>query len=290
MSSQAVAWAIVMQAGGPSAKAVLMSIANYANAYGECWQDQKTLAEGAELQVRQFRNILKSLVERGLVEQVRRGGQGRGRLSDVLRLRMCELPAILTAKRREEGEEIDASEQPATGQYDRQQPAMQSNRQRLPLAQQPAKIAERATGNLRGGNRQIVAATVESHIPTVSKETDSPARRFLASMRDHMSPTGRQRTKPALCDKALPPLIAKHGFDKLLTAAKAFYSTPQARKDGGEFQPGLQVIANDGRLEALVAAPVDPAEIARRHRLFEFDGTWMPEWGPFPAGKQGSEA
>lgn len=164
MSSQAVAWAIVMQAGGPSAKAVLMSIANYANAYGECWQDQKTLAEGAELQVRQFRNILRGLIERGLVEQVRRGGQGRGRLSDVLRLRMRELPAILTAKRREEGEEEEA-----------EQPAISSNRQRLPLAQQPAKIAERATGNLRGGNRQIVAATVESHIPINSSSKSKRA-------------------------------------------------------------------------------------------------------------------
>lgn len=274
MSSQAVAWAIVMQAGGPSAKAVLMSIANYANVYGECWQDQKTLAEGAELQVRQFRNILRSLVERGLVEQVRRGGQGRGRLSDVLRLRMRELPAILTAKRREEGDETE------------EQPAIQSNRQILPLAQQPAKIAERATGNLEGGNRQIIAATVESHIPTtLSNERVSRAREIIAAMRPVMSATGNQRTKPVSCEKSLNALIKRHGFDATLAAAKAFYSTPQARKDGGEFQPGLQVIANDGRLEALISsAPANDLHAERVAAFHEF-GVWHDQWGPRPEPK-----
>lgn len=250
MSSQAVAWAIVHQAGGMSAKAVLLSLANYANEYGECWASQQTIADGAECSVRQVRRILIDLAERGLIARERRGGAGKGRDTDMIRLRMRELPAILTSKRREEEQPDKMSGSQATGHH---------------VRGASGQSVRGATGQMRGGNRTTVSDNPK--IPTLSNERESPSRRFLASMREHMSPTGRQRTKPALCDKALAPLIAKHGFDALLVAAKAFYTTPQARKDNGEFQPGLQVIANDGRLEALIAdASAAKAQALRIYR------------------------
>lgn len=274
MSSQAVAWAIVHKAGGPSAKAVLLSIANYADASGECWQDQPTLADGAECSVRQFRNILRGLIDRGLAEQVRRGSPSGGRRPNLIRLRMRELPVIISAKQ-------------ATVQECRK-PAIQSNRQRLPETKLPEKIAGRVSGNLEGGNRQMVAGIIESHIPTtLSNERESLSRRFLAEMRLVMSPTGNQRSKPAQCDKALPPLIAKHGFDVLLMAAKVFYSTPQARKDGGEFQPGLQVIANDGRLEAAISEARATRE--RAERIYREHGHWDAALGDPPDLKAGAQ-
>lgn len=272
MSSQAVAWAIVHNAGGPSAKAVLLSIANYADASGECWQDQQTLAAGAECSVRQFRNILYGLIERGLVVQVRRGSSSGGRRPNLIRLRMREMPVIISAK------------EPTVTEC--RKPETEGNRQRLPETRLPAKIADRVTGNLEGGNRQMVAGIKESHIPTsLSNERVSDARRLLSAMRSHMSPTGNQRSKPVLCDKALPPLIKRHGFETVLAAAKAFYATPQALKDRGEFQPGLQVIANDGRLEALIAnGGTDEIERKRRLWVLETYGPeeWRPEWGPMP--------
>lgn len=273
MSSQAVAWAIVHQAGGMSAKAVLLSLANYANEYGECWASQSTIADGAECSVRQVRRILLDLAERGLIERERRGGAGKGRDTDMIRLRMRELPAILTSKRREETQPDKMAASQATGQDDRGA---------------KGHPVRGATGQMRGGNRTTVSDNPK--IPTLSNERESPSRRLLASMRKQMSATGNQRSKPIPCDKALTPLIKRYGFDAVLRAAQAFYATPQARKDGGEFQPGLQVIANDGRLEALIAAPVDDEEIARRIRLFEFDGTWLPEWGEKPATKSSAGA
>jgi hypothetical protein len=160
MSSQAVAWAIVHTAGGPSAKAVLLSIANYADASGECWQDQATLAAGAECSVRQFRNILYGLIERGLVEQVRRGSSAGGRRPNLIQLRMRELPVIISAK------------EPTVTEC--RKPAIQSNRQRLPETQLAAKIAGRVSGNLEGGNRQMVAGIIESHYPTNSNSKKHP--------------------------------------------------------------------------------------------------------------------
>ncbi len=274
MSSQAVAWAIIHKAGGPSAKAVLLSIANYADAAGECWQDQQTLADGAECSVRQFRTILYGLIERGLAEQVRRGSTTGGRRPNLIRLRMRELPAMITAKR-------------ATVEECRK-PEVQSNRQRLPETGLPEKIAGRVSGNLEGGNRQITSGILESHIPT--KEIESPARKLLSQMRSVMSATGNQRSKPIPCEKALAPIIKRHGFDAVLAAAVAFYSTPQARKDGGEFQPGLQVIANDGRLEALITtAPPAQSLQAEREAAYRDHGVWNDAWGPIPSQANGGK-
>lgn len=255
MSSQAVAWAIVHQAGGMSAKAVLLSLANYANEYGECWASQATIADGAECSVRQVRRILADLQERGLIVRERRGGAGKGRDTDMIRLRMRELPAILTSKRRDEEQPDNMAGSQATGHH---------------VRGASGQSVRGATGQMRGGNRTTVSDNPK--IPSFSKEKESPARRFLASMRPHMSATGNQRSKPNLCDKALPPLIARHGFDVLLIAAKAFYATPQARKDGGDFQPGLQVIANDGRLEAAI----EQAKAARERAIaiYREHGFW----------------
>lgn len=269
MSSQAVAWAIVHQAGGMSAKAALLSLANYANEYGECWASQQTIADGAECSVRQVRRILSDLEARGLIERERRGGAGKGRDTDMIRLRMCELPAILTSKRREEEQPDKLAGSQATGHHVRG------------ASGHPVRGA---TGQMRGGNRTTVSDN--PNIPTLSNERDSPARRLLASMRKHMSPAGNQRSKPVPCEKALTPLIKRHGFEAVLTAAQAFYASQQAQKERGEFQPGLQVIANDGRLEVLIeTGGADDTEQKRRLWVFETYGEWRPDWGPRPDSK-----
>lgn len=55
---------------------------------------------------------------------------------------------------------------------------------------------------------------------------------------------------------------------------------------GPEYVKGLVPWLRDGLWRNWLEKPSDE-EIARRHRLFEFDGTWMPEWGD-PPRKQGS--
>jgi hypothetical protein len=79
--------------------------------------------------------------------------------------------------------------------------------------------------------------------------------RFVEAVRSAMSPTARKRTKPAQCQRSIPPLIARHGFGPLVAAARAFYADPEQTRAGGEFAPGLQVIANDGRLGVWASNP-----------------------------------
>lgn len=273
MSSQAVAWAIVMQAGSPSAKAVLMAIANYANEYGECWAGQDTLAEGAELKERQLRTILGHLIERGLVERVRRGGQGRGRQTDMLRLRMRELPAIITAKRR--------PEEPSNG-----------NRQSLPLTEQPAVSGSNrqylppatgggATGNLEGGNRQMVAATKEPKNPRTQTPKPPGFEEAWSLWPKHVRASSKQESAKRLSK------FGVSGVD-IVAAVSAYLRSPDATKDGRKFVPAFEVWLNKQAEFWLEQIQPDPAEIDRRRRLYAFDGTWRPEWGDPPPRKQGS--
>ncbi len=262
MSSQAVAWAIVHQAGGPSAKAVLMAIANYANEYGECWASQETLAEGAELKTRQLRTILVGLVERGLIERERRGGEGKGRQTDMIRLRMRELPAMITAKRRPETDP----------ERNRQSLPEASNRQNLPLA-----IKGGATGNLMGGNRQTVAGTD-------NPRTQEPKPPYPQGFEEAW--TLWPKHTRASCKKTSARRWAKlrASPEAKLAAVRAFLASPDGVKDGGSFVNAFEVWLNrkaEFWLEK-VNAPVPEAELQRRADLWALRGTWASEWGAAP--------
>ena len=263
MSSQAVAWAIVHRAGGPSAKAVLLSIANYADASGECWQDQPTLAAGADCSVRQFRNILKGLIERGLVEQVRRGNtSGGGRKPNLIRLRMRDLPVIISAK------------EPTVSEY--RKPAIQSNRQTLPETQLAANIAGKVSGNPARGNRQTVAGTIDTPTIPTSSEKNKRASRLPA-------------------DWAPKPREVAQGVEGGLSEAEVYAaadhmrdwaaSSPKAVKLDWDatFRNWLRTTISDAkRGRRPVVSGADDAERKRRLWVLETYGEWRSEWGPRP--------
>lgn len=276
MSSQAVAWAIVHKAGGMSAKAVLLSLANYANEYGECWASQATIAEGAECSVRQVRRILGDLAERGLIERERRGGAGMGRDTDMIRLRMRELPAILTSKRR-------AEEQPAiTAASSKQQPDKLAASQATGQPDRGAKgqFVRGATGQMEGGNRTIMS--------------DNPKNPF----KNPLNPPGFEEAwklwpkhhrassrKVSLSRwKSLSP-----DPQQMLRAIALYLDSPDAKKttpDGvrGGFVKAFEAWLNTQAefwLEQAGAAPADPQ--ADRLRVYRETGIWNPLWGDEPA-------
>ena len=75
MSWQATSWAVNQKAGGPSAKCVLLCLANYANEDGESWPSQQTIANQTEQSVDTVQRRLNDLEELGLVSRQEREGQ-----------------------------------------------------------------------------------------------------------------------------------------------------------------------------------------------------------------------
>ena len=83
MSWQATAWAVGQKTGAASRKALLLALANYADAEGRCWPSQQTLARDAEQSVATVQRHLRHLAELGLISinvRQRFGGHWAGRI------------------------------------------------------------------------------------------------------------------------------------------------------------------------------------------------------------------
>src|SRR5688572_16061958 len=88
MSFQAMNWAREIRTGSPALKAVLLAVANYADADGSCWPSQERIAHDTELTDRTVRTALKELEARGFLTREER--RARGRRSDLIRLVLPE--------------------------------------------------------------------------------------------------------------------------------------------------------------------------------------------------------
>jgi hypothetical protein len=93
MSIAAMAWAKRQKTGSATRKAVLMAIADYADAAGSCWPSQRAIMEETELSERAVRNALAELADAGLLNRVERRRPDGSRASDMLTLNMGEQPA-----------------------------------------------------------------------------------------------------------------------------------------------------------------------------------------------------
>lgn len=75
MSVEAIAWALKIKAGSPSAKVVLLCLANYADRKGRCWPSQASLAVQTEQSVDTVQRRLAELEDLGILTKVQREGQ-----------------------------------------------------------------------------------------------------------------------------------------------------------------------------------------------------------------------
>lgn len=91
MSVQAISWSLKQRTGSPSAKAVLFTLANYADEDGTCFPGQERLALETDQSVDSVQRRLKELEALGLISRERRGGSGEGRSSDRYRLHLDQL-------------------------------------------------------------------------------------------------------------------------------------------------------------------------------------------------------
>lgn len=72
MSVEAIAWAWAQQTGSATHKAVLLTLANYADEHGFCWPSQELIARRAECSVRTVRTVLKDLEAKGVLQRSER--------------------------------------------------------------------------------------------------------------------------------------------------------------------------------------------------------------------------
>jgi hypothetical protein len=96
VSWQASEWAVKQRAGSATAKATLMVLAEAANARGECFPSQPTIAKRAELSERCVWQALADLQGGGLIiRQARRNKRGH-RTSDLITLQLTQpaTPAV----------------------------------------------------------------------------------------------------------------------------------------------------------------------------------------------------
>lgn len=88
MSFQAIAWAWEQVTGSPGRKAVLMSLAQFADERGICWPSQAYVATYTEQSPRTVREHLAALEAGGFIERRARFGKNGQQTSDIIRLRL----------------------------------------------------------------------------------------------------------------------------------------------------------------------------------------------------------
>ena len=118
MSIQAVSWAIKQKTGSPTAKVLLICLANYADEDGLCWPSQATIANETELSERAAREWLKTLEENGFIERTRRHRADGTRASDLIRLclnRCSETPPVNQPANSADSDDLPANGAEPTG-------------------------------------------------------------------------------------------------------------------------------------------------------------------------------
>ena len=117
MSWQATAWAVKQTAGSPSAKLLLLTLANYADADGCCWPSQEVLAADTEQSVDTVQRQLKKLIAAGLTRKVPRA-QGAGRWDSrtyFLNMPVAEMSKPQSAARSDDAPNRSERDESVTG-------------------------------------------------------------------------------------------------------------------------------------------------------------------------------
>lgn len=261
---------------------VLAALGTYADNQGWCFPNQGTLAEKIGCTRQTIAAAMGRLVDCGYVEKQTRTTRGRGKVGYNYRV-------VIDAENRV-SDDVGKADVKKTNIIEAD-------------VKKTADVKKLNIGPML--NPLNIAIEERSQSFFVSKDTQkdilsdkqksalkiSDARKLWAELRPSLSAEGRTRGKPAQIDKALAPILKRHGYEATLRAAKQFYSeTPDCKRNNGEGQPGLQVICNDGRLEALIEqrteetrekTPEEKWAVPYAH--FDGGGKWYAEdWGPAP--------
>jgi hypothetical protein len=94
MSVQAISWALSVRVGSPSAKCVLLALANYANERGLCWPSQERLAVETDQSVDSVQRRLADLEKSSIIRRLQRGRKYGKRATTLYALCMLDCEAF----------------------------------------------------------------------------------------------------------------------------------------------------------------------------------------------------
>lgn len=109
----------------------------------------------------------------------------------------------------------------------------------------------------------------------------------ISAVWDDAPPRARQRSSKADVRKALSAAIKRGGdLEGIRAALKAYWSSPDATKDGGEYAKAIHRMIEGDRwrdwITQTTAAPANGPNWTDRARAWRELGRWNPSWGPAP--------
>lgn len=265
---------------------VLAALGTFTDRQGWCHPSQTTIAKRLGTSRTRVNGSIKSLVEAGYVQSVKQARDSGAQTVSLYRVLM----------------DLSAPEAAADAVTTGEIIAL------WPVSNTDTPMSAGETGRNVGGAEPSAAQDVAPPVngrdtPCLTGETPpcQPVRHRTNPIKEHSQSKPRATRLPA----TWTPRIEEIQFGKagglsepeVLAAADHMRdwaaSSPKASKLDWDrtFRNWLRTTISDakrGRRPVVSGSgTATPAEIARRHRLFEFDGTWMPEWGE-PPRKQGS--
>lgn len=90
VSFQAMSWATRQKVGGPIGKSILIMLANYANAEGECFPSHQRIADDCECDRRTVLRWMRNFDKLGLLERERRRRKDGTQTSDFITLKLSD--------------------------------------------------------------------------------------------------------------------------------------------------------------------------------------------------------
>jgi hypothetical protein len=202
VSVKAMTWAFVQKTGSPSAKSVLLALADYADEYGWCWPSQRTIADRSEQSIDSVQRRLADLERSGFISRQMRKRTNGGRTTDGYTLLMNSM--------RKHGRDSPTSDCCAPHSNDAVPPAADCGAPHSHGAVPPAAAV-----------REPIEPSLEpSTDPSLHPSTERPPKPPDGGQRDASSALGKQLEKGRARSEAFGPSAAEKSVRRRTSKAR----------------------------------------------------------------------
>lgn len=266
----------------------LAALGTYSDKQGWCFPSQGEIARRCSMSRQSVNSSIKRLVEHGYVQATQQVTE-RGQQVSIYRV-LLDLSAPESA--------LSAAGEPPAQVIDF-----------AAVHEADTRVSMSATGTTNSvceDKTTTTGAPPVNHIDSrVSAPVDTPCQPPLTAILDraresHLNIPKEEKKRATRLPATWTPRIEEIGFgrqgglseDEVNAAAEHMRdwaaSSPKAVKLDWDrtFRNWLRTTISDAkRGRRPVVSAVSPAELERRRKLYEFDGTWVDAWGPKPPSK-----